>query len=788
MKALAAAIPLRGIVVTTGMLIPLPLGRGTSVKALTRHVEEGLPLVLVPQVDASEEDIHSAELAEVGVMARALRIAEMPDGTARALVEGGERVHVGALRFEKGASVIEFEPATDSDGEEPEVLALAQQLYGMAEEWLASRGISGLEASVVLAGPDQPDRLCDQVAARLALTTAQRIELLQMRSRVERLTRVADHLASAIAVQSVGMEIEARMNATLEENERQYHLKEQLRAVREALGDTAESETDALEFRVRSSDLPARAEEEAVREVQRLRRIAPDTPEYTIIRSWLETVCDLPWNRSTVDHSDLRQARKILDSEHFGLESIKERILEYLAVRQLKPDSEGPVLCFVGPPGVGKSSLGLSIARALGRNYGRIALGGVRDETEIRGHRRTYVGAMPGRIVRALTRAGSSNPVIVLDELDKLGADFRGDPSSALLEVLDPEQNHAFGDHYLDIEVDLTQVLFIATANLVDPIPPALADRLEIIELPGYTEEEKVQIARKFLIPRAASQAGLDPDQALISDDALESMIRHHTREAGVRDLSRQLQKVHRKVARRIVEDHHHTHEDKERCELCDRPFDSEEIALRITERNLPRYLGPVRYHGDLEEESIQPGVVLGLAYTATGGEMLFIECARIPGTLSLKLTGLLGEAMRESAEAAMSWLRSNAKRLGITPSAFEAEFHLHVPAGAIQKDGPSAGVAMLCALASAATGRPARPHVALTGETTLRGRVLPVGGIQEKVLAARRAGIQEVLLPVQNRADLEEVPESVREELVIHFVRTNDEVLRLALGWQIEE
>jgi ATP-dependent Lon protease len=577
------------------------------------------------------------------------------------------------------------------------------------------------------------------------------------------LDRLIDHCATALAAQQVGIEVSARVQQAMDKGQREYHLREQLKAIRAELGDQGvDAEADAFEAKLLAADVPPEVLAEAMREVERLRRIHVDSAEYSIIRTWLEAVCDLPWQKATTDTADLQHAQHVLDEDHFGLASVKERILEYLAVRQLQPDSKGPILCFIGPPGVGKTSLGRSIARALGRSFGRIALGGVKDETEIRGHRRTYIGALPGRITRALTRAGTRNPVLVLDELDKVGNDVRGDPASALLEVLDPEQNSAFVDHYLDIPVDLSQVLFIGTANVIDTIPPALQDRLEIIEIPGYIEEEKVAIARRFLLPRVAQSHGLVGKNVSVTTAAVERVIQEYTREAGLRELDRQLAKLHRKVARKIVEGH-----DK---------------GVRISETSIPRYLGPPRFFPELAERVDQPGVVTGLAWTASGGDILFIEATRMTGTAGLKLTGSLGAVMKESAEAAMSWLRTHATEYNLDPSIFESLFHLHVPAGAIPKDGPSAGVTMVTALASVCTGRKVRALLAMTGEITLRGKVLPVGGVKEKVLAARRAGVKQVILPRHNSTDIEDVPEALRRDLTFHFVETVPEVLALAL------
>jgi ATP-dependent Lon protease len=550
----------------------------------------------------------------------------------------------------------------------------------------------------------------------------------------------------------------------MDEGQREYQLREQLKTIRTELGEAAGPDADADSFneRIEALGMPDAPKAEALREVERMRRMHSDSAEYTIVRTWLETVCDVPWSTATTDTPDLQHAIRVLDEDHHGLDKVKERLIEYLAVRQLKPDGKGPLLCLVGPPGVGKTSLGMSIARALGRKFGRIALGGIKDETEVRGHRRTYVGALPGRILRALIRAGTRNPVLVLDEIDKVGNDFRGDPASALLEVLDPEQNHAFVDHYLDLDVDLSQVLFVATANLSDPIPPALHDRLEILEVPGYTEEDKLQIARRFLLPKLAIEHGLTPERIEIGTEALQRVIRDHTREAGVRDLQRQLARLHRKAARKFVE--------------------GRTKSIRVTDSSVPRWLGPRKYVPETLERVDQPGVAVGLAWTAAGGDILFVEATRMPGKPGLKQTGSLGDVMKESAETALSWLRTHASDVGLDATAFDAEFHVHVPAGAIPKDGPSAGVTLATALASICTGRKAKPGIAMTGEITLRGRVLPVGGIKEKVLAARRAGVHTVLLPARNQDDAEEIPADARKALTLRYVETVAEVLEAAL------
>lgn len=764
MQIQAVALPMRGMVVFPGMLRIVAAGRPTSVRAVLRHVEDGMPIVLVPQLDGDEEDALTARLASIGVMGQVLRVTHLPDGELRILVEGGERVKLlSPLKIESGATIVTVEQRTSVVRDAVKVGALARELATRFQEYAGGTGLQMHEHGTLAFGPEDPERLADQVMGATDAPLEEQITFLELPVLDARLDRALTHLATQLVRQRIGADVNARVQKAMDDSQREYHLKEQLKAIRAELGESygAEAEADVFEDRIRSSGMPADIEEEAMREVDRLRRVHTDSAEYTIIRTWLEAVCDVPWIVSTSDTMSLAKAQRILDRDHYALDKVKGRVLEYLAVRQLEPASKGPILCFVGPPGVGKTSLGMSIASALGRNFGRIALGGIKDETEIRGHRRTYVGALPGRILRALIRAGTRNPVLVLDEIDKVGNDFRGDPASALLEVLDPEQNHAFVDHYLDVPVDLSQALFIATANLIDPIPPALLDRLELIEIPGYTEEEKVVIARKYLLPKLGKNHGLT-GRIGIDAKVVERTVRDWTREAGVRDLERQLAGIHRKVARRIVE--------------------GEPGKVKVKADDLPKYLGPPRYFQEIAELDPQPGVVIGLAWTASGGDLLFVEATRMPGKMSLKLTGMLGDVMKESAEASLSWLRSHATALGIEPSAFEAEFHLHVPAGAIPKDGPSAGVTIVTALASLVTGRPVKERLAMTGEITLRGKVLPVGGVKEKALAARRGGVTTMVLPTHNLSDLEDVPAELRNDLELVLVDRIEQVLAVAL------
>ena len=766
MAEVPVVLPLRGLVVFPGMIRIMPVGRPSSITAVDRHLDHGAPLLVLPQRDADEEDPVRALMADVGVLARILRLSRLPDGTMRVLVEGIRRVRrSGPVRLVDGATAVEVEEMPPIVHDPVQVGAMAHELSALFQEHTGAAGLQPHEHWTVAPSPDDPAHLADQIMATTNATIADQIAHLEQPELDARMAGTADHLSMQVARQKVAAEVHTRVQRAMDDSQREYHLKEQLKAIREELGESVGAEADATKFeaRIRASGMPEAVQEEALREVTRLRRVHTDSAEYSIIRTWLETVCEVPWAVTTTDTTNLKHAQRALDRDHHGLDLVKERLLEYLAVRQLAPESKGAILCFVGPPGVGKTSLGRSIASALGRSFGRIALGGVKDETEIRGHRRTYVGALPGRILRAFIRSGSRNAVLVLDELDKVGNDFRGDPASALLEVLDPEQNGQFVDHYLDVPVDLSQTLFIATANVIDPIPPALLDRLEIIELPGYTEEEKVQISRKHLLPKLARNHGLVHGEFGIGRPAIHQVIRDYTREAGLRELERQLARLNRKVARRVVE------EGVKR--------------VRISAAQLTRYLGPPRYHQELAELKSQPGVVIGLAWTAAGGDILFVEAARMEGKPGLKLTGSLGDVMKESAEAALSWLRSHAAEYNIPLEAFQAELHLHVPAGAIPKDGPSAGVTMLTALASLVTGQPVHDRVAMTGEMTLRGKVLPVGGVKEKALAARRAGVHTMLLPTHNRGDLQDIPDELRADLQFVFIDTAPQVLEAAIG-----
>ncbi|HZK14041.1 MAG TPA: endopeptidase La, partial [Desulfobaccales bacterium] len=639
----------------------------------------------------------------------------------------------------------EYEPTLEID-------ALVSNVKGLFLKMLELSPYLPSELGNLVRELSDPRVLADITAGSLNISKIEKQELLETINVAERLTRVLTHINRELEILELGKKIQSQVKSDLDKTQKDYYLREHIKALQKELGegDDPTREVDELQFRLEEAELPAHAMKEAERELKRLKRTPPSSPDHQVIRNFLEWLIDLPWSKSTEDNLDLHQAREILDEDHYNLEKVKKRILEYLAVRKLKPDMKGPILCFVGPPGTGKTSLGRSIARALGRKFVRLSLGGVRDEAEIRGHRRTYVGAMPGRIIQSMRRAGSNNPVFILDEVDKIGADFRGDPSSALLEVLDPEQNSTFSDHYLEVDFDLSKVMFITTANLLDPIPPALRDRMEVLELTGYTEEEKLEIAFSHLLPRQLEAHGLTTEQMEVAPEAVRRVIASYTREAGLRNLEREIAALCRGVAREVAE--------------------GGRQQVKLTEADVAKYLGPPRFFREAALDNPEPGVATGLAWTPAGGDILFIEALRMPGKGNLKLTGQLGDVMKESASAALSYIRARAPFLDIEEDFFDkSDLHIHVPAGAIPKDGPSAGVAMLCALVSLLSGRPVKKGLAMTGEITLRGHVLPVGGIKNKILAAHRAGIQEVIIPAQNTVDLEEIPESIRGELIFH-------------------
>ncbi|RME28009.1 MAG: endopeptidase La [Deltaproteobacteria bacterium] len=774
MARLLPVLPLRDTVIFPGMITRLQVQPPDAVAAVELHLSSRQPLLAVPlraALDVPTPD----DLYDVGCTAQVLKLVRLGDGTVRCLVEGIHRVRVHGMRPDPDAGLAAVGRVLhDLPGDPARLDLLSTQLREQLRG-LVSDDKSHHQALVRIADLDMaPGRLADLAIGNLTLPWADKVELLGMTDVAERLEYALVAVTRERELRRLDQKVQQTVVQTMDKQQRDYFIREKIRGLQAELSEGKPGEDggaweDAaqLEQRVREAGIPEDHLEEVLREVRRLSRMHPDASEYSVARTWIDWLLSMPWKTVKEENADLRHAKQVLDEDHYGLVKVKDRILEHLAVRQLNPTGQSPVICFLGPPGVGKTSLGRSIARALGRDYQRVSLGGVKDEAEIRGHRRTYVGALPGRLIHALKRAGSRNPVIVLDEIDKIGRDYRGDPSSALLEVLDPEQNRAFSDHYLDVPFDLSQVLFLCTANLADPIPAALHDRLEIIEIPGYIQEEKLQIARQHLVPRQMQAHGLQEGLLEITDEAIVTLIERYTREAGVRNLDRELAAIHRKAARRVVEGD-----------------DSPQVVATLDDvRNL---LGPPRHFPELAERADQPGIAIGLAWTAAGGDILFIEATRYPGNgkaVGLKLTGHLGDVMKESVEAALSLLRSRADSLGLTPADFQGwDFHLHVPAGAIPKDGPSAGVTMLTALTSLLTGRRVRHELAMTGEITLRGKVLPVGGIKEKVLAARRAGVQVVLLPRRNEGDLDDVPAQVRQELDIRLVDTVDEVLDLGL------
>ena len=762
-------LPLKNTVLFPHLVSPLLVSTTRSKRLIDEVVESSNRLMVCSAVRRPVEGSPGPDdVYPVGTILRIVKMIRFPDDSYRLLVQGVARV-----------SIDEFEPNSDilrgkislleelGDRESVEMTALIRNVSQQFASLVGESHRLSDELHVLAMNLDDPSRLADLVASNLDLDVAAKQEVLEMTSIEDRLKEVLAKVIRQRHAHEIETEIRDKVQTEMGRTQRDYMLRQQLEAIRRELGEGEDdqAELDRMRERIEVAGMPEEALKQATRELERLGQAPPAAAEHSVIKTYLEWMTDLPWSKQSEDHLDVRAARKMLDEDHYGLDKVKDRIVEYIAVLSLKKDLKGPILCFVGPPGTGKTSLGRSIARALGREFGRISLGGVRDEAEIRGHRRTYVGALPGRFIQCLRKAKTRNPVLVLDEIDKVGSDTRGDPSSALLEVLDPEQNSEFSDHYLEVPFDLSSVLFIATANIMDPIPPALRDRMEVIELPGYTVEEKVEIAKRFLVPRQIEQNGIDKIEFEIPDETLLVLCERYTREAGVRNLEREIGAVCRKTARRVAE-----------AEISG--------PVRVEPGDLFDLLGPEKHEPDLAEQGSQPGVAVGLAWTPAGGDILFIESTKMPGRGELKLTGSLGEVMRESVEAARSWLQSEAKQFNLTPECFqESDIHLHVPSGAVPKDGPSAGIGMVTSLASLFTGRPVLPKVAMTGEITLSGKVLPVGGIKEKVLAARRAGIECVVLPEQNRKDIDEIPDELLKGLNLEYVGTIDEALSRTLS-----
>jgi ATP-dependent Lon protease len=760
-------LPLKDTVVFPYIILPLSVGRDKSVLAVDRALSESRVIMLVAQRDAATDNPGEPDLFEVGTAAVIMRMLKLPDGRIRILVQGLARARINHI-----SQVEPYLQAKIERIEEPQPAAPSMEVEALVRSVKESmdravtlgKGISA-EVMVIAANLEDPGRLADLAASNLDLRMAEAQTILETMDPIERLRKVSDQLVREIQVLTMQQEISSQARGEIDRSQREYFLRQQLKAIQQELGEGEELAEEIANYRRLAEEkaLPEDAREELERQVRRLERSHPESAETQIIRTYLDWLTSLPWNAVSEDNLDLQNAQQVLDEDHYDLEKIKERILEYLAVRKLKPDTRGPILCFVGPPGVGKTSLGRSIARSLGRKFVRISLGGVRDEAEIRGHRRTYVGALPGRIVQGIRQAGTSNPVFVLDEIDKMGADFRGDPSSALLEVLDPEQNWSFVDHYLAINYDLSKVMFIATANMLEPIQPAFLDRMEIIRLTGYTQEEKVRIARLHLIPKQTREHGLTEEQITFSDEAIAAVISGYTKEAGLRNLEREIAAICRKVAVKVAR--------------------AEVERLDIDPARVEEFLGARKHFSEELLNRDRVGVATGLAWTAVGGDLLFIEVVAVPGKGQLLLTGQLGDVMKESAQAALSFARAYAATHGLGDDFFSKhDLHVHVPAGSIPKDGPSAGITIGTAILSVLTGKPINRRVAMTGEITLRGDVLPIGGLKEKVLAAKLAGIQTVIVPKLNRRDLAEVPATITDGLTFHFVDHMDEVLKLAL------
>ncbi|QHE92778.1 endopeptidase La [Pandoraea fibrosis] len=758
-------LPLRDVVVFPHMVIPLFVGRPKSIKALETAMEGGKHIMLVAQKAAAKDEPTSKDLYEIGCVANILQMLKLPDGTVKVLVEGIQRARTLSVDEEETQFTSEVMPLEPDDGNSPESEALRRAIVAQFDQYVKLNKKIPPEILTSLSGIDEAGRLADTIAAHLPLKLEQKQKILEMFPVIERLEHLLAQLESEIDILQVEKRIRGRVKRQMEKSQREYYLNEQVKAIQKELGEGEEgADLEELEKRIKAAHLPKEAKKKADAELKKLKLMSPMSAEATVVRNYIDTLVGLPWRKKSKVNNDLSNAEKVLDEDHFGLEKVKERILEYLAVQQRVDKVKAPILCLVGPPGVGKTSLGQSIARATNRKFVRMALGGVRDEAEIRGHRRTYIGSMPGKILQSLSKVAVRNPLFLLDEVDKMGMDFRGDPSSALLEVLDPEQNHTFSDHYVEVDFDLSDVMFVATSNSLN-IPAPLLDRMEVIRLSGYTEDEKVNIAQRYLLPKQKKNNGLKEGEIDLTEAAIRDIIRYYTREAGVRSLEREISKICRKVVKMLLL----------------KKVDGS--SIKVDASNLDNFLGVRKFDFGLAMKENQIGQVTGLAWTEVGGDLLTIEAALMPGKGNIIRTGSLGDVMKESVEAARSVVRSRARRLGVTDEQFEKkDIHIHVPEGATPKDGPSAGIAMTTALVSVLTGIPVRADVAMTGEITLRGEVLPIGGLKEKLLAAHRGGIKLVLIPEENVKDLAEIPDTVKNALEIVPVRWIDKVLELAL------
>jgi len=761
-------LPVRDIVVFNYMILPLFVGREKSVQAVDAALNSNRYILILTQKDEKVDDPGKDDLHQTGTVGMIMRMLKMPDGRLKVLVQGLTRARVTEFTgeepyYQAKIEVIEERDAPEISLEQEAMMRAARE---QSEKILSLRGVSATDIMAVLNSVNEPGRLADLIASNLRMRVEEAQKILECDDPVERMILVNEQLVKEVEVASMQAKIQGMAKEGMDKAQKEFFLREQMKAIRRELGEGGEDSDELEELReaLDKAGMPKDVKKEAEKQLKRLTSMHPDSSEATVIRTYMDWLVELPWKKLSKDRLDIKEAKRILDEDHYDLEKVKERILEYLSVRKLNPKMKGPILCFVGPPGVGKTSLGRSIARSLKRKFVRMSLGGMRDEAEIRGHRRTYIGSMPGRIIQSIKQAGTRNPVIMLDEIDKLGSDFRGDPSSALLEVLDPEQNFSFSDHYLNVPFDLSKVMFICTANMLDTVPAALLDRMEVIRLPGYTEQEKVKIARRFILPRQVEENGLKKNDMVISDIVLTKIIKEYTREAGLRNVEREIGSVCRKLARRKAE--------------------GEKPPFRVTVNALEKMLGAPRFLEEEAEVDMPPGVALGLAWTPVGGEILHIEVAAIPGKGKLHLTGKLGDVMKESAQAAISYARGKAKELGLDPNFTEhMDIHVHVPAGATPKDGPSAGVTLVTALISALTNIPVCNDVAMTGEITLRGRVLPVGGVKEKILAAVAAGKKRVIIPMQNKKDLQDIPKELRGRIKIQPVERIDEIWPLACG-----
>ena len=777
-----ATLPLRDVVVYPHMVLPLFVGRPKSIAALEAAMANDDPVFLLAQIDPNTEDPTASDLHRTGTVAQVLQVLKLPDGTVKVLVEGIRRGRVLTIE-ESGGLFLSHVEAVDeyADADNPDIEAIRRTLLTQFDQYAKLNKKIPAEIINTINGIDDNSRLVDTIAAHLQLKLEQRQQILETFGIIGRMEFLLAQLESELDIMQVEKRIRGRVKRQMEKSQREYYLNEQVKAIQKELGEEDErGELDALEAKIKEAGMTKEAEEKCLSELKKLKMMPPMSAESTVVRNYIDTLLELPWKKKSRVSKDIAKADLVLNADHYGLEKVKERILEYLAVQKRMDKLKGPILCLVGPPGVGKTSLGESIAKATGRQYVRMALGGVRDESEIRGHRRTYIGSMPGKILQNMAKAGVKNPLFLLDEIDKLGSDFRGDPASALLEVLDPEQNNKFADHYAEVDYDLSDVMFIATSNSLN-IPTPLLDRMEIIRLSGYTEDEKINIAMQYLVPKQMKRNGVKEGELVVEESAVRDIIRYYTREAGVRSLDREIAKICRKVVMQIT-----LNEDKKRSSETKKTSKAKPKAVKVNEKNLHDYLGVRRFDYGVAESENRIGQVTGLAWTEVGGELLTVEAVALPGKGVIQCTGQLGDVMKESVSAAWSVVRSRAESVGLTPDFYEKkDIHVHVPEGATPKDGPSAGIAMTLAMVSAFTKIPVRADVAMTGEITLRGEVLPIGGLKEKLLAALRGGIKHVLIPKDNVKDLEEIPENVKTGLTIHPVKWIDEVLTLGLESQ---